>query len=454
MRLTILRIYEHVSISYGEEALRLAEELGDETYVAVALLRLSHVRAMNADAAADIATALAGQERAVALLNALPDIERIRPFLPRGTHIADRGRGTLALGLANVGRYAEAEELTRAGSTDFNGYHALATCEAMHGHPDAARAAIKEFLALLPATDARNRASALNNDLVNVVAPYLADDAAELSRAAAAVLGEFARVDAEVRRFPPGLTQIPLLILRGNWEEAWSYLPLVRSIAFTLNSGYISPLVVMLACARGEVEVGWAMVREMFPWGADMEPGALPFRYALSLQETAALLCLHGGNLQQARRWVEARDSWQTWSGATLGQSEAAALWGRYHQQAGAIAKAHKDAERALAHATAPRQPLALLQAQRLLGELDTEAGRYADAEAHLTESLRLAEACEAPYERALTLLAMAELRAAQGQQVEARALLDEVRAICEPLGAKPALARAAALAVRLPPAP
>jgi DNA-binding NarL/FixJ family response regulator len=49
-----------------------------------------------------------------------------------------------------------------------------------------------------------------------------------------------------------------------------------------------------------------------------------------------------------------------------------------------------------------------------------------------------------------LTLLAMAERCLAMGTPTEATTLLDEIRAICTPLGAKPALARADALAVRL----
>ena len=61
-----------------------------------------------------------------------------------------------------------------------------------------------------------------------------------------------------------------------------------------------------------------------------------------------------------------------------------------------------------------------------------------------------MAEACAAPYQRALTLLAQAEVRAATGQTDAARAALDEARAICAPLGARPALARADALAATL----
>ena len=93
-----------------------------------------------------------------------------------------------------------------------------------------------------------------------------------------------------------------------------------------------------------------------------------------------------------------------------------------------------------------PRQPLALLAAHRLLGELQ-RPGRPRGRETHLRASLALAEACQAPYERALTLLALAELHAATGATDEARPLLGEARTICEPLRARPVLARADALA-------
>ena len=133
-----------------------------------------------------------------------------------------------------------------------------------------------------------------------------------------------------------------------------------------------------------------------------------------------------------------------------LGQAEGQLGWAAYHRAAGDLAMARQHAERALAQASEPRQPLALLAAHRLLGELDTEAGRHAEAAAHLDQALALADACAAPYERALTLLALAELRAATGDTAAACALLDEARAICTPLDAKPALARADAIARRL----
>jgi DNA-binding NarL/FixJ family response regulator len=76
--------------------------------------------------------------------------------------------------------------------------------------------------------------------------------------------------------------------------------------------------------------------------------------------------------------------------------------------------------------------------------------GNYAEAAHHLDASLRLAEACAAPHERAVTLLALAELQLAQGNLTGAESLLAEVRSVCMPLDAKPALARATVLAARL----
>jgi DNA-binding CsgD family transcriptional regulator len=84
-----------------------------------------------------------------------------------------------------------------------------------------------------------------------------------------------------------------------------------------------------------------------------------------------------------------------------------------------------------------------LLAAHRFLGMLDLEAGEVADAESHLTRALELAEACLASYERALTLLVLARLRCWCGEADNARKTLDEVRAICAPLEAIPALAEA-----------
>ncbi len=186
-------------------------------------------------------------------------------------------------------------------------------------------------------------------------------------------------------------------------------------------------------------------MRQVLPEGPDATPAEYPFE-VLQLVHLAAALALDADDLPSARTWLECADRWLTWGGAVLGQAERALGWAEYHRVAGDIAQARQHAAQAVALATDPRQPLALLAAHRLLGEIHTTAGHHADAAGHLDEALALADACAAPYERALTLLAMAELRAATGKATGAQALLADVRAICEPLGARRALDRADAL--------
>jgi len=100
----------------------------------------------------------------------------------------------------------------------------------------------------------------------------------------------------------------------------------------------------------------------------------------------------------------------------------------------------------AFAHATTPRQPLALLAAHRTLANLNTAIGRYRGVGAHLDAAFALADACGAPYERALTLFALAQLHLARGERSAARVALTESRTIGAALGARPLLARADAL--------
>ena len=122
--------------------------------------------------------------------------------------------------------------------------------------------------------------------------------------------------------------------------------------------------------------------------------------------------------------------------GAPTGSSH-----GRSITELGERESALRHAEQAMAEASAPRQPLALLASHRLLGMLATEAGRFVAATGHLETSLELANACAAPYERALTLLALAELSAATGDGAAARRMLAKARDLhpsgC-PVGTRP----------------
>jgi DNA-binding NarL/FixJ family response regulator len=84
------------------------------------------------------------------------------------------------------------------------------------------------------------------------------------------------------------------------------------------------------------------------------------------------------------------------------------------------------------------------------MGILAAETGDYSHAAEQFAAAIDLAAACQAPYERALTLLGQAELAAAQRDVADVSTLLAEVREICEPMDARPALSKADRIAVRM----
>jgi DNA-binding NarL/FixJ family response regulator len=246
----------------------------------------------------------------------------------------------------------------------------------------------------------------------------------------------------------PRLGRAGLLLVEGHWAE-------VHELAMAAHPerGWIDRAargcLGLLAREQGDRDLGWRLVREALPGGPATAPGDSHYLQALQTQRLAAALALDAGDLATARAWLESHDRWLAWNGAVLGQAAGQLGWAEYYRAAGDPALARQHAERALALAGEPRQPLALLAAHRLLGELAAEAGKHAEAQDHLGQALALAEACAAPYEQALTLLALAELRHAASVR-DAAAALDEARAVFARLEAKPALARAEALAARL----
>jgi len=284
------------------------------------------------------------------------------------------------------------------------------------------------------------------------VLPYQADHLAGRRALAAEAGRSYGRAKGALPVLVPEEAILPLLLVEGRWAEArrWAEETWAGGAGKSWGRPVIATTLAPLARAQGDAARAWAVVRDAIPGPPEAAPEKLWFLDSLALLREGAALATDARDLATARAWLAAHDRWLTWSGAVFGQAAGQLAWAEYHRAGGDPAAAHQAAEAALAHATAPRQPLALIGAHRLLGELDTEAGRHPDAATHLAAALALADACAAPYERALTLLALAELRAAGGQPGAAGAPLDEARTVFADLGAAPALARAAALAVRL----
>ncbi len=321
------------------------------------------------------------------------------------------------------------------------------------GDPAAARRGFRRAVAEYHATGYHAMlARALDDQLVTSHWAYHADDRGERAQLVAELRTAMDRAGDAVDA-PAAAMMAHTLFLEGAWDDirAVGETPIV----WTSTGGFhlLAPWARVLACG-GESARAWAAIRRFLPEGAATPPGEAFFVTTVALQRIAIALALDAGDFDVAREWLDAHDRWLDWSATVLWRSEGWALWARYSRQAGDPALARRHAERALALAAAPRQPLALLAAHRLLGELDTEAGQYAEAATHLDTALVLAETCGTPYERALTLLAFAELRAAEGRAGEANDHLAAARAILEPLAAAPALERAAALDARLDAAP
>ena len=452
IRLARLRRFHAArSVGYAQEALRLATESGDLLLVEVARHRLG----INLFYMGNFRAGIAMMEPVSMMPDTLPAAAADRFFrLDRLSATGWYRSASYALRLAMAGRFAEAER------------HAIAAQEEGERRRDipanvsVALSIVYPGLGRIPearAMFARNRAHFLstqefdglaltNQTEINwLVIPYQADE--PLLRAPIVHT-----VDTALHRFVGPFSGLPRSsLLHGFYylDGRWDDMPPIPSERYRLSSEY-QVVRARVAVAQGETDTAWEIIGHLLPDDVATEPGTIWFLAATGGQRLAAALALASGELASAQVWLEVHDRWLAWSGAVLGRSEGAALWAQYHRQAGDVEQARMYAERALAHATEPRQPLALLAARRLLGELATDAGRFADAATHLQESLALADACAAPYERALTLLAMAGLRAATGEAAEALRLLDEVRAICTPLGAKPALARADALAAQL----
>jgi DNA-binding CsgD family transcriptional regulator len=255
---------------------------------------------------------------------------------------------------------------------------------------------------------------------------------------------------------PTGATRVPVLYLEGKWDEALqrgqssmdglSSASRARSYQSALNTAVLGRLL----RHRGESATAWSHVHELLPDGPNTLPGDSYYETDMAAQRLAIELALDDQDLETAHAWLSNYDRWMDWSGATVGRAEGTLFWARYHMLNGDDETARTLAERALRHATHPRQPLPLLAAHRFLGQLDCSSEHYAEATEHLRESLSLAERCAATFEYAQTLLELARVSLQSGERESAQQHLMEARQICVTLGATPALERISDLEIAL----
>lgn len=376
-----------------------------------------------------------------------------------------RRRAIIANTLMQAGRLAEAREwlepylewinsLDRASAEEvFWLFGAVAELHALSGRPDLSAP-------LFPITwDRRERnvpihvATGAGWALDYMHIPYQADAISERKRLVAVIEEQ---ADSTEEMLAPGWSALHHLgfldLIAGNWDavnrralpahidESW------RFFAHKFRAAYG-----VVACRQGDIDRFQDQVTRILPDGSATEPRATSLLAALPLQRIAAVLAIEEGDFDAARSWLEAHDRWIDWSGVALWRSEGLLGWASYYRVCDDLEQARQRADRAYELASDPRQPLALIAADRFLGQLDVDERKYDEAEARLVASLDLAERCEAPFEQALTLVVMAERAAKLGEVEEARQLIGRVREICEPLGAKPTLERVDEVEALLP---
>lgn len=249
------------------------------------------------------------------------------------------------------------------------------------------------------------------------------------------------------QHMPDEVGVVWLLLLDGRWHDARR---VVGEAADQWSCLMTAAPLMNLSRHQGEPDLALARLKLVFPDGPASLPGRTTFETSVYCMHPAIEIALDSGDLVTARAWLECHDRWMSWSGniplITIGHY----LWARYHGVAGDLSACRERATKAVAHASSPRQPLALIAAHRFIGDLEVRRRCFMEAEEHLQESLQLADLCEAPFERALTVVTLAELRVAERDREEARKLLCEARAICEPLCAIPTIQRIEALERRL----
>lgn len=449
-----------VTLEYLEEAQRYADETGDRALAAYVLVCRGEAHYYQGKGVLGTEESKSG----LTLLGNLSVEERRRldSLIEQGIVVPDIVLvATWAAGFGHLGALADARRLAMD-ALDAAGKQgravpaevpwALGLAHAVSGDPTAARESFAQAREAFRALhDYVMAGSTAFMELVMAVLVYETDDLDARQRVIDEGVQAWTRARGAHGTFLPETIYLPALVLSGEWTTAQEQLHMIRSSQMTaIRRSYLLGLFARIAREQGDHTAAQEIITAILPQGKATVPGMIGYVAAINGLLVAALIALDSHDLESSREWLEAVDHWLEWNGAVYGRAETQLLWAIWQRASGDLETVQQTARQALQTASTPRQPLTLLRIHRLLGELDTSARRHVDAEAHLQESLRLAVACAAPYERALTLIALAELRLALGQPAEAMSLLDDARATCERLHARPALERIAALATQL----
>ncbi len=460
LALATLDRYRERGVTYAEEAVFAASSVNDSSLSALARFRLG----VNLGYQNRVRDALRALDEAELILDVLPDDELPDVYSPPGLRLAraDR-RAHRAWLLAYSGRWREALELLggdldavleRLDVQDHTTRVALWFICGWLGRPSDLRRIIDSSIAAYTALEDDLAVLAVRiGESYSLQLPFFADSPEERQRYQHALAGATQRVERSLGNVRALLNRCPLLVLSGRWAEAdelWARRQQVLASGGDAVGNV--PYIGMVARARGDRDAAWALIRQVLPEGPSSSPGSGYFDATVKLQCLAARLAMDDGRLELARQWLESHQDWLTWAGSEVRWSrpDGQLAWAEYFRCLGQKEESLRRAEEAIASASSPRQPLALLAGHLHLGTLHTEERHYVEARRHLELACNIADAAATPFERALTLLALARLSTAEKDIAKARSLLADGRAILESLGARPALADADAIAIQL----
>lgn len=438
-----------------EEAERLGQATDDQALVAYARFYQEMLRCQGDD----FRRGIAAEEAGIAMLDALSPADHLRlaALDTTGDPLdAQNGRGELTLALAESGRLEQARRLgehiiglppEQTNGSRGDAYYGLGCAYAALGQPEAARRALIHAREIFRANNYRGMVTAsLFDELMVVILPFWIDQPPERERMELALSESFGVLDEVSDERSAQSAWVVSRVLDGAWAEAFGMFE-QSSLHFMRRA--IPALLAPLARHQGNAALAWSMIRAGLPDGARTAPEDSA-GHTLPLRTLAVTLALDAGDWDAARQWLGSLDRWLDWSGSVRGQADAHLCWAAYHRAMGESAEARARALNALAAADKPRQPLTLLAAHRLLGELELASGKLAEAEAHLATALALANACRARHEQALTYMVLGDLSRSRGDIPAAQAHLATARALCAPMSAALTLAQADAIEARL----
>ena len=424
-------------LGYADRALQLAAASDDAALALYGRWSRSQIRSLRGDNALDeidgIAAGLDEEGQYPGILGALTP--------PTG--------GSVAQSYGRYGHYARAAELARryldqhpaeASEAASRAYSALALVAAGSGAVNAARQAFGRARTIASQLrDPHLTGMLLNWELMEVVLPYDADQRDARKRLAADALAAWDRVEmpgsasaGDDSRPATDMSVFATLLLDGDWESAEEQ----ALIDMEFDGMRFDALRVLciLAARRGAHGAARGYLQRALPQGPATQPSNFYFFSALWLQRTGAELALAGNDLPLATRWLDAHDAWLEWSGRVLNRAESRLLRGRIHAARGDLGLAKRYGVEALELAREPRQPLALIEVERFLGQLALAASDLDLAGQHLDRALTLATECAAPYEAALAQLERVRLLRKRGLQAEAGEAAAQVRQTAERL--------------------